>query len=331
MSDTISSGGASLIEKAAGRLARLGPLPIEPRSPESRPLDPLPLKQPDLFSARRAAKPAATRPPERAVVPLDFQRLQADGFITPNNTDARISEEFRLIKRSILRRYSEASGLNANIASNAAVASSANTIPNANIIMVTSAINGEGKTFTAINLAMSIAFERDFRVLLVDADLRKADLLNRLGIKPGPGLVDVLLDDSLDLADVLLRTDLDGLTVLPSGRSHSLSTELLASKAMADLIDEIAKRYADRIVVFDTPPVLLTSEAAALTQHVGQTVFVVRAESTSRETVKDALEVLRPARNLALLLNAVYPQLGQSQPGYGSGRPYGRKVSAGFR
>ena len=305
MSDTISNGGASLIEKAAGRLARLGPLPLEP----------LPLKQPEkpLAEKQRAEKQPAEKqpawraakpvPPERAVAVLDLQRLEADGFITPNTTHARICEEFRLIKRSILRRYNDAQG------------------PNANIIMVTSALDGEGKTFTAINLAMSIAFERDFRVLLVDADLRKADMLKQLGITPGPGLVDVLLDDTLDLADVLMRTDLEGLTVLPSGRSHSLSTELLASKGMADLIDEIAKRYADRIVVFDTPPVLLTSEAAALAQHVGQTVFVIQAESTSRESVREALEVLKPARNLALLLNAVYPQLGQnSSRYYGSGR-----------
>lgn len=300
----MSAGATSLIEKAAGRLAGLGPLPIEP----------VPLGQPERRSPPpAAARPTAAKPQERAVVPLDFQRLEADGFITPNNTHARICEEFRLIKRSILRRYSEANG------------------PNANIIMVTSALNGEGKTFTAINLAMSIAFERDFRVLLVDGDVRKADMMRKLGIKPGPGLVDVLLDDTLDLADVMLRTDLDGLTVLSSGRSHSLSTELLASKGMADLIDEIAKRYADRIVVFDTPPVLLTSEAAALTQHVGQTVFVVQAESTSRETVKEALEVLKPARNLALLLNAVHPQLGQTQFAYGSSRYYGREGIVGSK
>jgi exopolysaccharide/PEP-CTERM locus tyrosine autokinase len=188
--------------------------------------------------------------------------------------------------------------------------------------MVTSALSGEGKTFTAINLAMSIAFERDFRVLLVDADVRKADILTQLGIKPGRGLVDVLIDETLDLSDVMIRTDFEGLTILPSGMPHSLSTELLASKGMADLIDEISRRYADRIVVFDTPPVLLTSEAAALAQHVGQIVFVVKAESTGREIIKEALEVLKPARNVALVLNAVHPQLGQTKFAYGSSRFY---------
>jgi Mrp family chromosome partitioning ATPase len=124
------------------------------------------------------------------------------------------------------------------------------------------------------------------------------------------GLVDVLVERTLDLSDVMIRTDFEGLTILASGMSHSLSTELLASKGMADLVDEISRRYADRIVVFDTPPVLLASEAAALAQHVGQTVFVVKAESTGREIVKEALEVLKPARNVALVLNAVHPQLG---------------------
>ena len=295
----------SLIEKAAGHLARSGP----PREPvPGRPSDEHAGRKPDApgggRSEERAAKPAAAKAKEREVARLDFQRLGAAGFITRDNTWTRTSEEFRLIKRSILRTYKEANGANSNI------------------IMVTSALDGEGKTFTAINLAMSIAFERDFRVLLVDADVRKADILTQLGIKPGRGLVDVLVDDALDLSDVMIRTDFEGLTILPSGMSHSLSTELLASKGMAELTDEISRRYADRIVVFDTPPVLLTSEAAALAQHVGQIVFVVKAESTGRETIREALEVLKPARNVALVLNAVHPQLGQTKFAYGSGKFY---------
>ena len=297
-------GDVSLIEKAAGRLARVGIA-----------LDPLPGRQSDecaerrserteVRSGERAARPVLGRPKEREVARLDFRRLGAAGFITRDKTQTRTSEEFRLIKRSILRTYKEANG------------------PNSNIIMVTSALSGEGKTFTAINLAMSIAFERDFRVLLVDADVRKADILTQLGIKPGRGLVDVLIDETLDLSDVMIRTDFEGLTILASGTSHSLSTELLASQGMADLVDEISRRYADRIVVFDTPPVLLASEAAALAQHVGQTVFVVKAESTSREIVKEALEVLKPARNVALVLNAVHPQLGRTKFTYGSSKVY---------
>jgi exopolysaccharide/PEP-CTERM locus tyrosine autokinase len=303
----------SLIEKAAGRLTA-SERPLEPFS--ERPSDEHAERPPVRFKRpleARAAKPAAATSGEREVARLDFQRLEAAGFITRDTTQTRTSEEFRLIKRSILRTYKEAND------------------PNSNIIMVTSALSGEGKTFTAINLAMSIAFERDFRVLLVDADVRKADILGHLGIKPGRGLVDVLVDGTLDLSDVMIRTDFEGLTILASGMSHSLSTELLASKGMADLIDEISRRYADRIVVFDTPPVLLASEAAALAPHVGQTVFVVKAESTSREIVKEALEVLKPARNVALVLNAVHPQLGQTKFAYGSSKLYpgGTTISAG--
>ena len=300
---TAKNRDVSLIEKAAGRLARSGLL-----------RESVPVRQSDEHGGRQpdkhGAKPAAAKAKEREVARLDVQRLGADGFITRDNTQTRTSEEFRLIKRSILRTYKEADG------------------PNSNIIMVTSALGEEGKTFTAINLAMSIAFERDFRVLLVDADVRKADILTRLGIKPGRGLVDVLIDETLDLSDVMIRTDFEGLTILPSGMSHSLSTELLASKGMADLSNEISRRYADRIVVFDTPPVLLASEAAALAQHVGQIVFVVKAESTSRETIKEALEVLKPARNVALVLNAVHPQLGQTKFAYGSSRFYNGGANA---
>jgi receptor protein-tyrosine kinase len=304
------NNNVSLIEKAAGRLARI-----------ERPPEPWPSDARDGKPWEHAGRPAACpETPVRAaktaakpkVASLDFQRLGAAGFITRDNTQTRTSEEFRLIKRSILRTYKEAND------------------PNSNIIMVTSALSEEGKTFMAINLAMSIAFERDFRVLLVDADVRKADVLTQIGIKPGRGLVDVLIDETLDLSDVMIPTDFEGLTILPSGMSHSLSTELLASKGMAELVDEISRRYADRIVVFDTPPVLLASEAAALAQHVGQTVFVVKAESTSREIVKEALEVLKPARNVALVLNAVHPQLGRTKFTYGSSKVYngGTIVSA---
>lgn len=306
------SNSESLIEKAAGRLAKLGNAP-EPR-PEWRPgrergreidreIDPLDVKPSVVEQPRIAGKPSLVqRIREHEAVALDFNKLKRDGFITPRNTLTQTSEEFRLIKRAVLRKYKEADSSNANV------------------IMVTSALGGEGKTFTAINLAISIAFERDFRVLLIDGDVRKSDMLSHLGLKAGPGLVDVLSDETLDLADVMLRTNLDGLSIVPSGRSHSLSTELLASRIMADLIDQISRRYADRIIVFDTPPVLLTSEAAAIAQHVGQTVFVVRAERTGRETVKEALEVLKPARNVAFLLNAAHPQLGQAKFAYASSR-----------
>jgi Mrp family chromosome partitioning ATPase len=156
----------SLIEKAAGRLtASERPLESFSKRPSDEHAE-RPLARFKRPSEARAAKPAATSG-EREVARLDFQRLSAAGFITRDNAQTRTSEEFRLIKRSILRTYKEAND------------------PNSNIIMVTSALSAKGKTFTAINLAMSIAFERDFRVLLVDADLRKADILSHLGIKPG--------------------------------------------------------------------------------------------------------------------------------------------------
>ncbi len=189
--------------------------------------------------------------------------------------------------------------------------------PNSNLILVTSAVPSEGKTFVSLNLAMSIAFERDLRVLLIDADLSRPSIPKVLGIEVDRGMVDVLTGNVSDMSEVMLRTNIDGFSFLPSGRQHHLSTELLASQRMASFVEEIAQRYADRIVIFDSPPVLATSEPTALAQHVGQIVFVVRAEETSRTAVKTAMEILGTySKKTELVLNAAKPQFGAASFGY---------------
>jgi exopolysaccharide/PEP-CTERM locus tyrosine autokinase len=195
-------------------------------------------------------------------------------------------EEFRLVKRQLLARYLQ------------------DETSLANLVLVTSAVPEEGKTFVAMNLAMSLACERDFRVLLVDADLSRPSVLQKLGIEAKRGLIDMLTDPGLDLGQVLLRTDIPGLTILPPGARHDHSTELLASNVMAQLMEEIAKRYADRLIIIDSPPVLVTTEASALAQHVGQIVFVVRAETTSQVAVREALNLVADCPHIGLLLNA---------------------------
>ncbi len=249
----------------------------------------------------RPAAPEATpapRPTSR-VISLDFDRLNEAGILTPNTLRSRTTEEFRLIKRGVLaKRFQE-------------------DRPNSNLILVTSAVPSEGKTFVSLNLAMSIAFERDLRVLLIDADLSRPSIPRVLGIEVDRGMVDVLTGKAADMSDVLLRTNIDGFSFLPSGRQHHLSTELLASQRMASFVEEIAKRYADRIVIFDSPPVLATSEPSALAQHVGQIVFVVRAEQTSRTAVKTAMDILGTcSKKTELVLNAAKPQFGAASFGY---------------
>ncbi|HBX74332.1 MAG TPA: exopolysaccharide biosynthesis protein, partial [Halieaceae bacterium] len=181
-----------------------------------------------------------------AQVHIPFDALHAQGFLTPAIPRSAIAEEFRTIKRPLLKN---ASG------------NSASPIANANLIMVTSALQGDGKTFSSINLALSIAMERDKTVLFVDADVLKATAGHRLGIPAGtPGLIDVLRREAKP-EDVILRTNMEKLRILPAGTADEHATELLASENMHQFMLELSARYPDRIIVFDSPPLLLTTEA----------------------------------------------------------------------
>lgn len=219
---------------------------------------------------------------------IDLDSLRARGFIVPDAPPSVTAEEFRLVKRSLLLRAS--SRLDGGPA-------------NSNLILVTSAQPGEGKTFCSVNLALSIASERDYTVLLVDADFAKPEVLSTLGLEGGKGLIDVVADPSIDLADCLIRTNIENLAVLPAGRQHHLTTELLASDRMGEIVAEIAERYKDRIIIFDSPPALASSAASVLAMHMGQTVFVVESERTSEAQIRESLSLLSACPNLNLLLN----------------------------
>jgi protein-tyrosine kinase len=220
-------------------------------------------------------------------VDIDIARLAADGFVSPDAPGSLIAEEFRVLKRPLL----------ANVMGSAA------PIRNANLIMVTSSLPGEGKSFTAINLAMSVAMELDRTVLLVDADVARPSLPRVLGLPEQKGLLDVLQDNSLNLSDVLLRTNVDKLTVLTAGTPDANATELLASEAMGRLLNDIARRYSDRIIIFDSPPLLVTTESRVLATRMGQIVFVVRAEETPQNALKDALATIEACPVKLMVLN----------------------------
>lgn len=214
--------------------------------------------------------------------------MRAAGFVTSDQDNTLVSEEFRLIKRPLLLK---------------AMDKGRDAIRNGNLIMVSSSRPAEGKTFCAINLAMSIATEPDLTVLLIDADVSRPDVPRVMGFEAELGLVDLLADGSLEVADVMLRTDLENLAVLPAGRSHRLATELLASERMERLVDDLARRYRDRIIVIDSPPVLMSSAAAVMALHVGQILFVVEAEETSKAALDNALSMVNSCNNISLLLN----------------------------
>jgi len=220
-------------------------------------------------------------------VTLDLLKLHASGIVTPDQPKTLTAEEFRILKRPLLTN----------------VATPAAPIRNANLIMVTSSLPGEGKSFTAINLAISIAMELDRTVLLVDADVARPSIPRVLGFPDHKGLLDVLQDKSLKLSDVLLKTNIAKLSILSAGTKDAHSTELLASEGMGRLLNEMSRRYADRIIIFDSPPLLLTTESRVLATKMGQVVFVVRADETPRNAVKEALDTIEACPVKLMVLN----------------------------
>jgi len=226
---------------------------------------------------------------------INLARLHRMGVVSPDAEKSQVAEEFRIIKRPLIAN---------------AFGQGTARVKNGNLIMVTSSLPGEGKSFCAINLAISMAMEMDRTVLLIDADVAKPRIPEYLGIHADKGLLDVLQDKDLKLSDVLIKTDIAKLTVLPAGRTYKRATELLASAAMSRLIEDIGNRYPDRIILFDSPPLLATSESSVLATHMGQIVMVVEAEKTSQEAVREALSHIQSCEVVGMLLNKTTPTPG---------------------
>lgn len=219
---------------------------------------------------------------------LDRGRLAGFGIAIPSAARSRTVEEFRLIKRNLISAWSQ-SDLMADRRSS-------------RLIMVTSARPGEGKTFTALNLALAFASERNVKALLVDVDTQHSTLPKILGIAPDRGIVDVLAGN-LELAEVLIQTNIPNLVILPAGRGGPHVPELLSSREMSSLLDELTERLADFYLIIDTPPCMASSDAAALAPLVGQVVFVVEAHNTQQGEIEAALSTLSACPRISLLLN----------------------------
>lgn len=250
---------------------------------------------------------ASARPPNApdsvessVTVTLDLERLERSGHLVPTQTRSALAEEFRHIKRPLLK--------NARIKE-----STANRL---SLIMVTSALPREGKTFCAINLAMSLAVEIDTSVLLVDADVVRPEVLQRLGIQAEKGLLDVLTDPDLRLSDVVLKTNVPKLSILPAGTRNNMSTELLASEAMETLLESLTTRYPDCVVIFDAPPLLVTNEATVLASRVGQVVLVVEASGTPRAAVAQAFAAVEQCPIVMSVLNKAHESAAPLGYGY---------------
>jgi len=250
-----------------------------------------PFREPSEAAGNNGAAVALETPPRRSrAVQINLERLATAGYVTPSAPRSRLADELRVIKRPLI---SNAQGR------------SASPIQAANLVMITSAMPGEGKTFMAINLAISMAMEIDSTVLLVDADVARPAVPERLGLSQEKGLLDLLTQRDLDVADVLLRTNVDRLSILPAGSPQSRATELLASESMARLVEELASRYPDRILVFDAPPLLSSTESRVLASHMGQVVLVVEADRTPQSRVAQALATIEGCPVVMTVLNRI--------------------------
>ena len=286
----------NLIEEAAKRLRELEAAGVGVK-PHAEPLG-APVRTQTVQPKKRPVES-----PPAQLRSLDLGRLQSAGFITPALQDSKLLHEFRVIKRPLIEH---------------ALGRSATQAPNRNLIMVTSALPGEGKTFVALNLAMSLAMEVDCRVLLVDADVISPSVPAVLGIKPAKGLMDLLTQPDTNFGETLIATNVERLSVLLAGTAHPGASELLASGAMARLLSEVSKRYPDRIVVFDSPPLLATTESRVLATHMGQVVLVVEAERTTHAALESALSTVESCPVVYALLNkAPESKVGSYYTAYG--------------
>ena len=303
----------SLIERAAEAYD----FGTQLRSAERRPPDLTVVKaEPTQEAAPAAPLPAVEEPvpppvsgsrSQGEIARIDRALLADRGMLVPGAPIGPLAEEFRLVKRQLLLT---------------AKAVRAREGERARTILVCSANVDEGKTFCAINLALSMAAERDMEVLLVDADFAKPDVMGRLDLAESAGLLDALADPSLDVESLVVRTDVPQLSLLPAGAKTIADTELLASERTTEVIAHLLAADPRRLLIFDSPPALAASPASVLALHVGQVMMVVRADKTSETDLREAVAQLDGCEHIQLLLNAAsYSPKGKARFGsyYGEG------------
>jgi len=321
----------SIIEKAVDKLSNEASKRIHTPSERLTELEPasdsvLPgTVTPTPVAGPAPAPDSATSPAPDPAKPLDEAKIEnpdirinelgLEGVLSAEGGRSTLAEEYRMIKRPLLVQAFSGTKVEGRFP---------------NLIMVSSAMSGEGKTFTSLNLAISIAMEMDRTVLLIDSDLAKPSLSRHLQINDRPGFTECLKDEKLDLGEFLLSTDVPKLKVLPAGKRHNRSTELLASNNMQLRLNELALRYPDRVVLFDSPPLLITSESSVLARSMGQIAVVVECGVTPQYLVKEALNLLDSTESVSLILNKTRNDfLGLSSGGYGYAYGYAKKYGYG--
>lgn len=295
----------SIIEQASKRLEQLRQAGVDVPWAESGGDHVSGSAQPAALAGALQEMAVAPPPLEspRQTVDIDLDGLSAMGYLVPGAPRSRLMDEFRAVKRPLL--------------SNAVGGKGREPVERGNLIMITSSLPGEGKTFTSVNLAMSLASELNHNVLLVDADVTRMAAAQRLRVQGARrGLIDLLLDDSLELADVELATNVNKLSFLPAGTQHDLATEIFGSRAMSTFLDRLAAHAEQRIVVFDAPPLLHAAEARVLAPQMGQVVVVVQAGKTRQGAVQHALSLIEECPLVLTLLNQARTPAASSPYGY---------------
>lgn len=259
---------------------------------------PVPTAQPAAVATEASVKQS------RQMLNIDLASLSERNFVSMSTERRLIYEEFRVIKRKLI---------------NNAFGSLSSTLKHPNLILVTSSRPGEGKTFTSVNLALSIALEQDKTVLLVDADVLRPNVSRTLEISTQLGLTDYLSSNDVDVADIIYSTNVERLKIITAGKPHHLSTELLASDKMLELVQEFASRYPDRIVIFDAPPLLGVNETSVMAGMCGQAVVVLEENKTKLHELDKALSLLPKELAVGFVINKAYYS---RDKGYGYGYGY---------
>lgn len=262
----------SIVEKAIKKLG-------ERASAEVRET-PVPAARP------RNTAPVSLRVPTQRVAVAEVLRNSHE-FTAPELERRKHADEIRRVKRALLEKLPHAGS------------------DQPRELLITSSVPAEGKSFTALSIALSVALERDCGVLLIDGDLARPTLSTLLGLQDSPGLTDLLLDRALDPYDLILDTDIPGLWVLPCGRRSSQSPELIASSRMREVLSQIHSADGSRVVIFDSPPLLASNEGQALSQLVHNILLIVRAQSTHPSVVADAMSTIPEGKSVSLVLNRV--------------------------
>jgi Mrp family chromosome partitioning ATPase len=293
----------SLHVPQAGQEAAQSQLPAQsqtqPWVERRRPPTPNEIAAAQDAAAARAPLPSPGAPaaalrqaqPSGRIYPIDRRRVRDSGFIDPDGEVTNTGEEFRIVKRRIL---TSAFGSGSQPAEDRGT-----------YVLISSSHPGDGKSWCAINLALSLAAEQNLDVVLVDADFPKPSVCTRLGLPAGPGFMDALVDPAVQVETLLLQTDIPSLKVLPAGRQVRNDTEFVASDSTRLVLDRLAGGNARRIIILDSPPTLAASVGSELARHVGQTLLIVRADRTSDAALRDAVALLSACPNIKLLLNGV--------------------------